>query len=206
MKKGINLNVKYAIEVKDKTGKVSTRQRGTCRSLLRNFMYWLHQFFTISDTGSYGTSWTTADTSNTSRTFPRLSGGAQGLTGAFGAVANTSANGLRVGSSDAAVTPTDYELTSLIPHGTTGTELVYNSQTVEAVAVVGSSTTFRVSRSFTNNSGTTITVKEIGAVFIQDDQTPTDRFVCYLHDVLPSSVPVPDGSTFTLRYTFTVTI
>lgn len=204
MNKG-NLKIKWNVEVKNKAGKTTFKKAGIAKSLLRNFMYWLHAWFTIAWGGTYATSWTAPDTGNISRTFPYASASAQCIFGFFDALANNSLSALRVGSGDTAVTPVDYELAALIAHGSTSGLLVYNTQTVEAVTVVGQNTSFRVSRSFTNNSGATITIKEIGAAEGQNDSAGVVRYLLYLRDVLPSSVPVPDGSTFTLRYTFTVT-
>lgn len=200
-----NLHLKWSYEVTNKNGKVLCSKTGISKSLVRNFMFWLQQWFTILTNLTYATAWTTNDTSNIARTFPHLSNPPQGSYGFLGIGANSSAWGLRVGSAIGGPFPTDYEMNTLIPHGSVGTQLVYNSQTVEAVTVVGQNTTFRVSRSFSNNSGATITIKEIGAAGGFRDSAGVDRYLLYLHDVLPSSVPVPDGSTFTLRYTFTVT-
>jgi len=198
------LQIKWEILVKNKQGKRLSHLKGTAKSLLRNFMYWLQSWFTMVADDTYPNAWTAPDTGNISRTLPQLSNVAHSRLGMCGIGANSSLWGLRVGYGDAAVTPVDFELEHLIEHGSTAGLLVYNNQTVEAVTVVGQNTTFRVSRSYTNNSGSTITIKEIGAAMSIHDSAGTTRYLLYLRDVLPSNVPVPDGSTFTLRYTFTV--
>jgi len=204
MRKG-NLQIKWIAEVRDKNGKLTFKKTGKSKSLLRNFMYWLQGKFQITARAMSST-WTAPDTTNTARNFAwNTSDQKEGAYGYFGGNSANSLFGLRVGELDTAVSPYDYELKALIPHGTGVNQMLYGAQTVEAVTVTGQNTTFRVSRPFTNSSGVTITVKEIGAVFVITDLSYIERNLCYLRDVLPSSVPVPDGSTFTLRYTFTVT-
>lgn len=201
----INLNLRWHIEVKDKTGKVTFSKTGISKSLLRNFVYWLQSKFTMTAYTGYASAWTAPDTTNTARTFPFANVVPEGEFGFFGALDAIEALGLRVGSGDAAVTPVDWEMQTLIHHGTGAGNLSYGAQTVEAVTVVGQNSSFRVSRPFTNSTGSTVTVKEIGAAMGLTDNAYVVRYLCYLRDVLPAVVPVPDGSTFTLRYTFTVT-
>lgn len=200
----IGLQLKWELEVKDKNGKTLIRKTGISRSLLRNFMYWLQSKFQINILATQST-WTAPDTTNTSRTFASGAGLVEGYFGYFGAASNLSTKGLRIGILNTAVNPTDFELASLINHGASAGQMVYGTQSYEAVTVVGQTTSFRISRPFTNNSGNTITIKEIGAVFGEGDTGSVERFLLYLRDVLPASVAVPDGSTFTLRYTFSVT-
>jgi hypothetical protein len=200
-----NLQIRWIAEVKDKNGKVTFQKSGISKSLLRNFMYWFQGKFQLTALGQSST-WTAPDTTNTARTFVFPTGTIyEGAYGFFGGLAANSSFGLRVGLLNTAVAPTDYEMASLISHGVGSDQMSYGAQTYEAVTVVGQNTSFRISRPFTNSSGVTITVKEIGAVFSLYDASTVARYLCYLRDVLPSSVPVPDGSTFTLRYTFTVT-
>jgi hypothetical protein len=201
-----NLGLKYSIEVKDKNGKTTFKKTGISKSLLRNFVYWLKQFFDITTNVGYGLSFTVADILDVSRTFPYALSAYCGAFGILGSPANTSNLGLRIGLNNTPVAPEDWEMGALIAHGTGSNQMVYGAQSVEAVTIVGSTISFRVSRPFTNNSGSIITVKEIGAALGQLDSAAAERHYLYLHDILPASVDVPDGSTFTLRYTFAVII
>lgn len=204
-----NLGLKYSIKVKDKNGKTTFKKTGISKSLVRNFVYWLKSFFDITAQTGTGAYFTTADILDVSRTLPYVNStytAVQGYFGVLGAPASTSSLGLRVGLNNTPVTPEDFEMGALIAHGTGSDQMVYGAQTVEAVTIVGSTISFRVSRPFTNNSGSIITVKEIGAALGLDDSGNVLRSLLYLHDILPASVDVPDGSTFTLRYTFAVTI
>lgn len=200
-----NLGLKWDIVVRNQKGKITYHKSGISKSLLRNFMYWLQSKFTITAITGYAASWTAPDTGNVARTFPRAVQLDEGIHGYFGALVNISACGLRVGRGAGAVLPTDYEMNNLISHGVGANQMTYGAQGYEAVTVVGQATSFRITRAFTNSSGVTITVTEIGAVLTQVDSANSTRYLCYLRDLLASGVPVPDGSTFTLRYTFSVT-
>jgi hypothetical protein len=59
---------------------------------------------------------------------------------------------------------------------------------------------FRVVRGFTNGSGGTITVKEIGLVIANQKEGLTLYNFLMARDVLGSPQDVPDGSTLTIRY------
>jgi len=204
MSKGARFKVEYEVVVRDKKGKVLSRQKGVSKSLLRAFMLWLRSKFTIADLG-YAESWTCADTSNVSRTFPNTSPFAEYRFGHFGAPVNDDTKGLRVGTGTTTVTPTDYELASKIAHGSGAGQMVYGAMTWEAVEVVGNVSRFRVSRVFTNNSGASITVREIGGALYQTDSGAVARYLLYLRDVLASPSTVPDGASITVRYRFSVT-
>jgi len=74
--------------------------------------------------------------------------------------------GIVVGASDTAFTSTDTALATKIEHGTGATQLEYGvfpdtSVTAEP-AISGSKTTMKLARRFENNSGASITIKEVG--------------------------------------------
>lgn len=206
MGKSARLKVEYEVVVRDKNGKVLSRQKRVSKSLLRAFMYWLLSKFTMTAKEGFASAWSTIDTGNTSRTFPYTTAASgEGNYGYFGALVNIEATGLRVGTGTNAVTPTDYELQSKIAHGSGGGQMVYGAQTYEAVEVVGTTSRFRITRVFTNNSGASITVREIGGALGERDSGAIERFVLYIRDVLVSPSTVPDGASLTVRYRFSVT-
>jgi hypothetical protein len=63
-----------------------------------------------------------------------------------------------------------------------------------------------MTRTFTNNSGATITVKEVGLLVKKQDSTGVSRSWLAARDVLPSPVDVPDGATLTIRYVVKITV
>jgi len=205
MSKGARFKVEYEVVVRDKKGKVLSRQKGVSKSLLRNFMYWLLSKFTMSVGLSYSVTWTAPDVTNTSRSMPYATASMEGKYGHMGGGVNDDARGLVIGTGTTAVTPTDYNLATKIAQGSGAGQMVHGSQTYEAVEVVAMASRFRITRVFTNNSGASITVREIGAIFAEWDTGNVERFFLYLRDVLVSPSTVPDGASLTVRYRFIVT-
>ena len=113
--------------------------------------------------------------------------------------------GLLVGSGDAEVTVDDVDLDEPISHGTGAGQLVYNATSEEDVETSGLESSVRYTRTFTNNSGAMVTVKEIGIAFEHKPYGAEAWHALVCRDVLPSPTSIPDGATFTLRYTFKVT-
>ena len=205
MSKKAKFRIEYEVEVKNKKGEIIHKEKKECKSLLKNFMLWLHSKFTMDTDFEPADTWSALDITNTSRSFPYASGLEEEYFGAFGALAAAEDRGIRVGTSDTSVSPNDYELKNKIDHGTGSGQMLYGLQTFEAVEVVGDDSRFRITRTFTNNSGAIITVKEIGAAFSMGDTAQTRRHLLYLRDVLVSPSSVPDAATLTVRYRFIVT-
>jgi len=198
--KELPLNVEWEVEVRDKNGKLLERKRGQSKSLLANFLRMLYGLFAgLSGTGYI----TIKDTSGVGRSYPSLYGTGWPIARVVAPV-NDDTHGILVGSGDAPVDPEQYALASKIAHGTGSGQLVYNAVTHEAPVVSANVTTYRITRTFTNNSGASITVKEIG-IAIADNIGGTLYYFLIVRDVLPSPSSVPNGATFTCRYTFKVT-
>jgi hypothetical protein len=174
--KRAGIKIKYEVLLKDPNGKIVKRRKRVSKSLLANFMKWFRGVHTITD--SYASSYTMTDITGTSRTLPRTSADYQKNFGAFGSPDNDQNRGIVVGSSDTPVNPNDYKLASI---------------------------SFNHSRTFTNLSGATITVKEIGGYFGMNDTGANFRYFCYLRDVLTTPIDVPNNYTLTVIYTFQVT-
>jgi hypothetical protein len=122
------------------------------------------------------------------------------------ATASSDAYGVRVGSGSTSPTPSDYNLATLISNGSGSGQLQYGATTVEAVTINGQTTSFRVIRTFSNSSGSTVTVREIGlSAKILVSTAPSFDYVLIARDVLGSAVDVPNGSTLTVRYILSTT-
>ena len=104
--------------------------------------------------------------------------------------------GIVVGTSDTPVSLDQYALQAKISHGTGSGQLSYGATTVESITT-GTTWMFRVLRTFTNNSGSSITIKELG-LFVAARNTNDSFMLC--RDVPTSAITVPNGSTLTLRY------
>ena len=105
--------------------------------------------------------------------------------------------GIQIGTGTTAPAITDYRLTSLIPNGTSAGQMQYGAVTVMSPVINTTNNTgyITVTRAFTNNSGGSITVSEVGlvALYYYND-------VLLIHDLLPTPITVPNGSTLSIAY------
>ena len=119
-----------------------------------------------------------------------------GVIGGGCAPAGADYGGIVVGTSDMAVSLDQYALQAKISNGTGSGQLSYGATTVESITT-GTTYMFRVLRTFTNSSGSSITVKELG-LFVAARSGNDSFMLC--RDVPASAITVPIGSTLTLRY------
>jgi hypothetical protein len=201
----------WEVEVKDKTGKLVKRYKTPAKSWLKQFITMLKGEFATRAGAAYGNGNATVnDETGTARTYPRASGSAVNdyyMNIATCGDAGDVTQGIIVGTSDTPNTLTTYALGGKIAHGTASGQLLYGVETVEDVTnPSGNDLQFRLTRTFTNNSGATITVKEVGLLSRKYDSGGTLRSWLIARDVLPSAVDVPDGATLTIRYTVKITV
>ena len=217
----MSVRVEYEIEVKDRHGKVIKREKGESKSLLKNFVAVLRAMMlgtvdTRDDTGG------TAVTGGATGTVKDLTGADKTIWGggrhpnnraggwplAIDAQDDDDTYGIVVGKGDAPVSAEDYALDDQIPHGTETGKLDYGTHTFEDVVVEDKVSKFRVSRRFTNLSGASVTVKEIGIIawnYWRDYTTiRADVKFLFVRDVLTSPTTIPDGASLNVRYTFSV--
>jgi len=185
-------------EVRNKDGKLIQKGKFPAKSWVGNLIRLLNAFWKIWSASSLAqiyycvTPSVLLDTANTARSFVIGTGD----TGSFGGAApagNTSA-GILVGSSDTPVSLAQFNLQQLIAHGTGAGQLSYGATNVEDLTT-GTTYLFRIIRTFTNNSGATVTVKELG-LFLK----PLPQSFMFARDVPESAITVPNGSVLTLRY------
>jgi len=118
---------------------------------------------------------------------------------------------IQVGSGQQSNPYTAYSLAAPIANGSGTGQLVYGQPSVPSnITVSGSSAYFTISQAFINNSGSTITITEVGIVtylqFSQSNNWSNETFgqVLVWYDALSSSISVPNGGSVTIYYTFTV--
>lgn len=109
--------------------------------------------------------------------------------------------GIIVGSGTNAVTLADYQLQTKIAHGTGSGQLSYGAVSFDAPYTSGTSRIFRAMRTFTNNSGATVTVNEIGIYAY----VTAGAFICMLDRSL-LTFTITNGSSKTVRYTIQITV
>ena len=127
------------------------------------------------------------DTGNISRTI-------SGYT-IMNAIAGDHLYGIVVGTGTNAVTISDYALQTKIAHGTVAGKLSYGAVVFPAnVTVAGSTCYFDVTRPFTNGSGSSITINEVGIYA----KSSTGFYYCF--DRTLSTVTIADGETKTATY------
>jgi len=181
------------VVVRDKNGKVIQRiRKRKCTSYVRAMMDLLRAQFGQTST-------TAVDTGGASRTFA-------GNTYHFWATAGASVTtfGIRVGTGTAAVTIADYSLQTPIAEGTGAGQLTHGATSVSTSSTVGSSRLFTVARTFTNNSGTSITVNEVGLIVTAQDTGVVDRNLLVERSLLTFSIA--NGASATVTYTIQVTV
>jgi hypothetical protein len=185
-------------EVRDKDGKLIQKGKFPAKSWVGNIIRLLNALWKTwasTTSATYYCCSTPAvllDTTNTARSLG-LNPGSAGSFGGSAPAADTSA-GILVGSSDTPVSLAQYNLQALIAHGTGSGQLSYGNTTVEDLTT-DTTYLFRIIRTFTNNSGSTVTVREIG-LFLK----PMPQSFMFARDVPASAINVPAGSTLTLRY------
>jgi len=210
-KKETSPQILWEIEVKNKTGKLLKHYVTPARSWLKQFIQILKGEFATRHAAIYaGGNVSVADESGTARSYPKADATSNSYyymnLSTCGDTGDTS-QGIIVGTSDTPNTLTTYALGGKISHGTGSGQLVYGAETVEDVTnPSGNDLQFRITRTFTNNSGSTITVKEVGLLVKKFDASGASRSWLIARDVLPSPVDVPDGATLTIRYVVKITV
>jgi hypothetical protein len=186
-------------EVRDKNGKLLQKGKFPAKSWVGNIVCLLSAIFSswATSTSGYATG-SRADLIDTSGTTRPLGFGATGAGITFGACAPAGeiTAGIVVGSSDTPVSIGQYALIGLIGHGTGSGQLQYQASTVEPLSK-NTTWLFRIIRTFTNGSGATVTVREIGLYVKIGSGGQTCMFA---RDVPTSPINISNGSTLTVRY------
>jgi len=153
------------------------------------------------------------DTAGTAIYVQGASGGAWSVTAASG----NSSYGIVVGSGASAgstPSPTAYKLVAQIPAGTSSGQIEYGATSVGSPSQSGQITSFTISRSFTNVSGATLTVTEIGIIVyvtgfamttVSAATAMSSDYFLIAYDIPSSAISVQNGQTLTVTYTFSVT-
>ena len=145
------------------------------------------------------------DTGGTAIYVQGASGGAWSVTAASG----NSSYGIVIGSGQTAGNtpiPSTSSLAAQIPAGINSGQIEYGAVSVSSVSTSGQTTSFTISRSFTNVSGAAINVNEIGIVaLVSGFGLSSSQYVLIAYDIPSSNIAVQNGQTLTITYTFSVT-
>jgi hypothetical protein len=173
-------------ELKDPKGRVVKRGKQPMKSWVKQWLQILYQQFaqityTITDTGGTNRNMST-------NLVPAIS---------LAAGSGVSTHGIVVGSSDTPVTRDDYKLASQISHGTGANQLMYGAMSHDAPTTYSTGYLIRAMRVFTNSSGDSVIVKEIGVYC-----NTASYYFCLIRDVLTTPITIPNGYSWTVRYNF----
>jgi len=191
----------FVMWVRVETVNVQLIQRSD--SILQPFMQYLQQTLTG-----------VASTSGTVSYLP-VSGiiGTDGATHNFisvvsgGASSGDASGGIVIGTGNALNSPSTYALQSQIQNGTGAGQMQYGAVSVAALATSGNTVSFTANRTFTNNSGASITVAEVGIYeWIYVSSPAGNSPVAFARDVLATPVTVANTTPITVYYTIQLTI
>jgi len=203
-KYGARIGAEYELEVRDKHGKLIRRIRGESHSWTRWFLGLLKgQFATRHMVAIGGGNETVKDITGADQTYPRHDDST--LQTYYKDISvdcpgNDDSYGVVVGDDDTPNIADQLALNSQIAHGSGAGQLVYGAHTFESVSDADGEFGFRIIRSFTNNSGSTVTVKEIGIYARACSVEAVSFYVCLARDVLATPQSIPDGAALTVRY------
>jgi len=207
----------WEIEVYDRNGKLISKHRQECKSLLANFIRILRgMLLAKGGYALYGTEGvkascivkkydgSSADAWTEYYGEYKIGGGTP-----MGAKApdNDDSYGIMVGTGTTVVGIDDYTLESKISHGTGSGQLDYDTHTINKYEESGK-VRIEITRTFKNVSGATITVKEVGLgvrnYWKCEDGVRNDLKFLIVRDLLDTPRDVPDGGSLTVKITIIV--
>ena len=203
---GVQIRATITFRITNPDGTVVKEWTEPAHSLNYNFVQFIWALW-------YASTATVQDTGGTLITINGASGGTMALTAPSG----NSSYGIVVGSGASAgstPSPTQFKLVAQIPQGTSSGQIEYGAVSLTKPAASGQITQFTISRSFTNVSGSTINVTEIGLIVYvtgfnmigtTSGTTVSSDYFLIAYDIPSSAISVQNGQTLTITYTFSVT-
>lgn len=181
----------YSVVVRDRQGKVLSRERRQSRSFLKAWNQLLYvQMAQIDDVPikDFGGTIRPCDPYNTH--FKMIDD------------AGRIYYGVVVGTGNTPVAIDDYSLENPIAQGTGAGQMEYQICTVDDYVVAAPSCSFAVHRTIVNNSPAEITVREVGMKII----VGANYMALGIRDVLGTPQAVPIGGAITIDWTIQVTV
>jgi len=121
--------------------------------------------------------------------------------------ANDNNFGIQIGTGTTAPSITDTRLSQLITNGTGVGQMQYSAVSVTGPVTNTTNNTgyITITRTFTNNSGASITVSEVGLVafsgnYFISGNYKSNQYFLIIHDLLPTPITVPNGSSLSISY------
>jgi hypothetical protein len=200
-------NAYITIIVKDSNGNIVNIHRQRSHSPTKNFIQLLIPIYHYISTGQ---SAVIVNTSNASTTYSPTQ---------WHGISYPSNQGnspsylvmIQVGSGSQSNPASATSLAAPIANGTGIGQLLYGNPSIStSITVSGSSAYFYVSQAFNNNSGSTVTITEVGIITNLQAYGPYGGSpynfgnVLVWYDVLSSALSIPNGGSLVIYYTFTV--
>jgi len=179
----------YSVVVRDRYGKVVSRERRKARSLLKAWNQLIY-------TDMSGVASTITDTGGTPRSVA-----ASVINLNMRGFAGVTNYGIRVGTGTTPVALDDYALEAPIEEGTGAGQMEHRLMYISSPTVAPPSCYFLVPRFIVNNSPGEITVRE-AAIYVQ----MSTFYGCVARDVFGTPQAVPIGGTITMDWTIQVTV
>ena len=177
----------YSYQVKDASGRITVPfRRRMAHSFVVGFAKLLNLKMAMREPQSI------TDTGGTGRTIPSIND----MDTTQAASSNTF--GLVVGTGTNAESINDTALQTVIAHGTGAGQLQYGASTVALPSSDSTSTSCILTRVFTNASGGTVTVTEIGVYTNTNDTGSAGRNICIVRDL--ATIALSNGDQLTLNY------
>jgi len=186
------LSARYRVVVRDREGHIMHIEEAPSRSFILNFLYMLWIELNGNTTDSISS--VNSSGQQITETVAFSQGWWEWCYGSAVLYA-----GIQVGSGTSPPSASSPYLESLILNGTGSGQLSYGSNSVTSPSISSNPGTMTITRPFTNNSGGSVTVGEIGLA----PNYGSDA-VLIIHDVLSPAAVVPNGGSITVTYTMQV--
>jgi len=194
------------LQVRDRNGKITCERQEYGQSFLANFIKILYCSMMMHHAPSVdGSELTLFDTGGTER-----AGNSYASAIKSSDIFNCDAGigdaefGILVGTDDESILPkaiNNYALGAKIAHGTGSGQLQYSDHSIVGSTHDGTTYSYAgITRTFSNGSGASIGINEIGLVCNMDWESYVNRYFLFIRDILASQVDVPDGETLTVSY------
>lgn len=193
-----NIQIFVGIKAWDARGRLTHDVTEESKSLVQAFLAAMLAAMSNSTLGG-----THPDTGGSARTLTIHSGNNLLMYRAKGLV-NDATEGIVIGTDATVVDITDNQLVAQIAEGTGSGQMTHQAQTYDSnITISDPDATFSTARTFNNNSGGSITVKETGIYAAMTRTVSTLSDFCMVRDV-PTELVVADSGLCQVTYTFKI--
>ncbi|MBA7696832.1 hypothetical protein ES703_105484 [subsurface metagenome] len=185
----MNYELWYSLVVRDKRGRIVSRERHKSDSFLKAWNQLIHAQVSQS-------SLTIKDTDGVDRSV-----GQHANNFLMNAAAAVTTYGIRIGTGTTPVVLADYAVETPIAEGTGAGQMNHQASTVATAVVSPPNCSFLAQRVIINNSGSTITVRG-GGIYAR---MSVSYYGCLTRDVFATPQDVPHEGSITIDWTIQVT-